>query len=87
MTYGTQVGGNGYIHLTAEENARFKAGKPVIKETGDANGMVVITLKMTRPKSRAKRFPEAIYGKDYKPSKNPEFARIVGGQVVGVHKP
>ena len=68
MTYGGKEDGGATFTLTPEEHARFKSGKPVIKKTGDNRGMATITLKMTRPKAKSRRFPVEIYGDQVKSS-------------------
>ncbi len=60
MTYSSNEKGEGFIALTPEENEAFKQGQAVTKTNGDTHGMFKICLKLSRPRSKAKRFPEAI---------------------------
>lgn len=56
MTYGKKSNNDGVLTLSPDENAAFLAGKPVTKKSGDSRGHFTITLKLTRPRSKAKRF-------------------------------
>lgn len=49
--------GEGTISLTADELKALTAGKPVTKQSGDSQGVFTLTVKVTRPRSKAKRFP------------------------------
>jgi len=50
--------GEGTISFTAEEFKALQAGKPVVKQSGDSQGVFTLTVKITRPRSKAKRFPQ-----------------------------
>ena len=56
MTFGTNDNG-ATITLTSNEREAFLHGEPVVKKGGDSQGVFTITLKLTRPRSTAKRFP------------------------------
>jgi len=60
MTYGTRDDGTGYIELNAEENKAFQRGVGIFRRTADAKGVATICLKLTRPKRKRDRFPEAM---------------------------
>lgn len=57
MTFGTNDNG-ATVTLTRAETEAFKAGKAITKQSGDAHWVFTIVLKLTRPRSTAKRFPE-----------------------------
>jgi len=67
MTYSSDETGEACLKLTAEEHKLLKAGKPVKKIVMSVNGSGNITIKLTYPRDKAKRFPWNIYGEDYKP--------------------
>ena len=71
MTYGSKEDGSGYLLLTPEENEAFKKGKPIKKISGDCHGIFRILAKITRPRSKDKRFPascgyDGVSGQDRK---------------------
>jgi hypothetical protein len=49
--------GEGHIHLSSSEMKMLESGKPIVKQSCDSSGVFTVTLKMTRPRTRAKRFP------------------------------
>lgn len=57
MTIGGK-NGEGYIKLNAFEMAMFLNGVAVRKKSGDKKGIFNVTLKLTRPRSKARRFPK-----------------------------
>jgi hypothetical protein len=77
MTYSSDETGGATFSLSPAEHAAFKSGKPVTKVTGDCNGMVTITLKMTKPRSKQDRFPAEVYGKGYVPPEHPVTEKSV----------
>ena len=48
--------GGGALILTAQEKDDLDSGKEVVKLSGDYKGHFKITVKMTRPKTKAARF-------------------------------
>jgi hypothetical protein len=56
MTYSTNASGEGILTLSPEEKRLFKSGAPVVKRSGDGGGHFKITVKLTRPRSKAARF-------------------------------
>ena len=71
MIYGSNEKGEGILTLTPEEKAAFESGQKVTRISGDRLGRFTITAKLTRPNSRAKRFPVAEYGENYEPNSAP----------------
>lgn len=62
--------------MTPDESKAFGEGKAIKRLSGDRFGNFTVTVKLTRPRKSSRRFPEATYGKDYRPAKNPPKARI-----------
>lgn len=56
MTYASYQDGSKALILSPAEVGRFEAGEPVEKRSGDCKGHFKIVVKMTRPRSKAKRF-------------------------------
>ena len=44
------------LRLTAEERLDFLGGKTVKRDSGDSRGHFTVTVKLTRPKTKAARF-------------------------------
>ncbi len=61
MTIGSTESGKKFnISLSEQETEDFKAGKQVVKLSGDSNGVFKVVLKLTRPRNRRKRYPAAL---------------------------
>lgn len=53
MTYSTNLDtGEGTLTLTKEENEALKAGKEVVKQSGDCNGDFNIVVELVRLKTK-----------------------------------
>ena len=78
MTYSSDETGAATFSLSPAEHAAFKNGQPIVKVTGDMNGMVTITLKKTKPRSKKDRFPADVYGEGYVPPEHPVSATVEG---------
>ena len=76
MNYMTNENGDGILVMTPLEKTLFEEGKTICHLNGDRLGRFTITAKLTRPASRARRFPAGQYGKNYKPEKNPLSASV-----------
>ena len=76
MNYSSNERGEGILTLTPEEKIAFESGQSVRRISGDRLGIFTITAKLTRPNSRAKRFPVESYGEGYKPDPNPVSASV-----------
>ena len=62
MNYGSDEKGVGTLTLTPLENRLFQEGKTIFHSGADSDGTFTITAKITRPRSKTRRFPESIYG-------------------------
>lgn len=65
MNYATDNDGNAMLRMTPDENLRFQQGEEIVIRNGDSQGTFTIRAKLTRPRSRATRYPVDVYGKDY----------------------
>lgn len=68
MNYSSDEKGIGTLTLTPLENKLLREGKTIFHSGADSDGVYTILVKITRPRSRARRFPESIYGKKSSPS-------------------
>jgi len=76
MNYSSNEQGEGILTLTPLEKKLFEEGKIIHHLSGDRFGIFTMTAKLTRPNSRAKRFPVESYGEGYKPDPNPVSASV-----------
>jgi hypothetical protein len=56
-----EADGTDSIKFTKEETLDLLVGKPIIKQSGDCHGLFKIVVKLTRAKTKAKRFPEGVF--------------------------
>lgn len=56
MIWGSKEDGSGVLELTKAEQDLLKAGKPVIKRSGDSKGHFKVVVKLTRPRAKKDRF-------------------------------
>ena len=68
--------GEGILILSPEEKIAFEKGEKITHTSGDRLGVFTISVKLTRPNRRDKRFPVESYVENYKPEKNPVSASV-----------
>ena len=69
LTLSRQEDGSDTIRIPAADLQTFLNGKMLYTISGNCYGRYQIRVQLVRPRSKAKRFPVAIYGENYQPPK------------------